>query len=1015
MVSCFKCGAQLRDQARFCSQCGTPQTLSLPPEEAATVIASTRGDVHEANTMPSRGTNESVAVQKDISPLNEAIIEATNGSDSSIVDGTPFDLPKEDNGRDIQQIEPPAQEVAVSVPPTPFLLESPIETRKAELAEQRTTIAANLQTVIPFVEGPYLEQNRDWFERGVSLSPPIEDNLWGNIAHTIGVYGRFMWKRPLDAAQKSGMWQALIWAVKYESCFHPNKVASRFLALVYFYNGCHNDPGFANPILVDIESLVSDPDISTLIIEPDPNDNSVSLKKMEKAVSEIIPTPVIAQLLQKIETRQVIVAIERLWFLLDKNYEKTNRETIEKAGKELGTLQAKESLARLAGVICLNAVNHYAQVNGQLGGALSNVQLEEAMLLADFAAQYSTTDYYKARARRNHLLLSALSRMRSGTLEPASFAEELRERLGAKEQDKSALSAWADLIGMVMHYLAELRQANRLDPAGAEKWRQVFTGVSGLSEPDRKQFLAEVALHSVSGNGPISNDETPVQVKSEVRKLPLGFLSDDQSTRLLKSIHILDFEEMGMILQSARQSIFSALKDALADPLFKDIRPPRRSFHIRSNNRSDLFLEEKTRILSPHRDDWEKALRFFMQAVNEVADSDDLPVACEWLLFARARVEGILKVVLFWQTNFNKGVASWEEIWNLAVYSFLMKDYVQALEVLKPGVINQHAPFSHLRFALNCAVLILQQPERYSKDIVDRTVAFLLENITILPLPACYLAWLLLVNDSQEASDYKKQEPILRAFEEILDRPISILRPENIVDEDTIETFENDLKGLLSTIQMLEEKYVLELQGNKLGIRSKMVATFLRTQQVVPKRVGLFIDYENLLPLLSEGMKRKPKEVGEILLRHVSRYGNVVCSWACAARSNIPDPDGLSEELGKVGIRVQFPRGETGALFAKPNLTDFVLVERITYETTHSRPDVYIIVSGDKDYYEKIMGLLEEKKTVHLVASISGGNLASKYKKLEEKSKRSQLPESLPGDFFIDNFDEIFKGNPAKA
>src|SRR5947208_11429308 len=93
-----------------------------------------------------------------------------------------------------------------------------------------------------------------------------------------------------------------------------------------------------------------------------------------------------------------------------------------------------------------------------------------------------------------------------------------------------------------------------------------------------------------------------------------------------------------------------------------------------------------------------------------------------------------------------------------------------------------------------------------------------------------------------------------------------------------------------------------------------MLATFLRSFQVIPRRIGLFVDYENLLPLLPARLRTRPKEVGDILVQYASRFGDVVCRWACADHRNIPDADGMSEGFEQAGFQVQFPRGETGRL-----------------------------------------------------------------------------------------------------
>jgi len=63
-------------------------------------------------------------------------------------------------------------------------------------------------------------------------------------------------------------------------------------------------------------------------------------------------------------------------------------------------------------------------------------------------------------------------------------------------------------------------------------------------------------------------------------------------------------------------------------------------------------------------------------------------------------------------------------------------------------------------------------------------------------------------------------------------------------------------------------------------------------------------------------------------------------------------------------------------------------------------------VSGDGDYFEKIMRLLEQGNSVHLISSAK--NMASRYRRLEQRSQQYQLPEDY-GGFFIDNLNEILQ------
>jgi len=101
---------------------------------------------------------------------------------------------------------------------------------------------------------------------------------------------------------------------------------------------------------------------------------------------------------------------------------------------------------------------------------------------------------------------------------------------------------------------------------------------------------------------------------------------------------------------------------------------------------------------------------------------------------------------------------------------------------------------------------------------------------------------------------------------------------------------------------------------------------------------------------------------------------------------------------------VQFPRGRTGQLSPTENLTDFVLVECIVFEEAHSQPNVYVIVSGDGDYFERISRLIEKGSTVHIVACRN--NLSQRYVRQADRYAQGQFPEGH-GGIFIDYLEEI--------
>ncbi len=218
-----------------------------------------------------------------------------------------------------------------------------------------------------------------------------------------------------------------------------------------------------------------------------------------------------------------------------------------------------------------------------------------------------------------------------------------------------------------------------------------------------------------------------------------------------------------------------------------------------------------------------------------------------------------------------------------------------------------------------------------------------------------------------------------------------------------------------AVIQELEKKYILERvpesQEERWRIRGRMLATFLRNRlpPLPPpsprnRKVGIFVDYENIESLVLEDMKTE--DVGKALVSSASTYGRVVCQWVCADLRNIADVPRMRESMKRAGFELASPRGEPPRGRPQSNITDFVLIERINDESTRTKPDIYIIVSGDGHYYDKIESLLRDNKIVHLWASKE--RLSAKYRYLEEQRRSYQTANGRSeADFFIEDLDEI--------
>lgn len=231
-------------------------------------------------------------------------------------------------------------------------------------------------------------------------------------------------------------------------------------------------------------------------------------------------------------------------------------------------------------------------------------------------------------------------------------------------------------------------------------------------------------------------------------------------------------------------------------------------------------------------------------------------------------------------------------------------------------------------------------------------------------------------------------------------------------------------------IKALDTQLVLQvkgIKGDQIGIRSKLLRSFLSKKlstsvTLLPPedkpRVGLFVDIENLWPQVPAGME--VEEVGRILYAYAGIFGSVVCAWGCADPRNLDRNLRLKgsvatrQALERAGFRVEFPRPELlTAKTPKADLADFALIERITDESDHIEPDVYLIVSGDKGYFAKITRLLDEKGAkVRMVCALDG-TLATEYRELAQQRKQQRIARGYAEsdmDFYVDDLRHILGG-----
>ncbi|HKP51830.1 MAG TPA: NYN domain-containing protein [Chloroflexia bacterium] len=712
-----------------------------------------------------------------------------------------------------------------------------------ELAELRSKIGANLQALLPFVVGDHSEENRLLLENATSVTPSIDDNSWSMVAYITGVYGRFMWRHPLSAEQKRGLWQALIWAVWYEQHYRPKMVRERFRDFLNFLAGQSSDHEFLTEVVDDAERLVTElPYASLGQIESvlARGHKSWAVERLNRAVNERLsstayqnpqqasPLPQtphqshVSQQLQVPQTTRkgpqtsplgsldasyelvgVTSAIDRLWGYLDQKFEKKNQETLDRAKSAPNDHRAILGLAVLAGVITRNVVYRYTH-GGSGQESLSNANLNDAILLSEYALKHSTGEYVR-NTRRDRILLLSLFYMRQRSLDPESIISRVEEVAGDQRDmvGDPANSIWSDLAAVVTRHLSERRASGHLESSEVDQWVRGFARQGSSPGPSATgNFVREALEHGAKDSVPLkvlqSSQESSRRGDKSNTDDPLSFLGEERRAEFQECIANTQLQRVKVILHESRRSLLSVLSRALADSMFQLVLPPRRPFRIqRGRNAPDLFPDARGLIMSADPEERQKGLSIFEEGMRLTTQRDYVGLAREWALFARARTMGLFGVVAEWQEDINRKRSSWEETWNLSVFYLRSEKPDEALTVLRPGVESWDAPFSHLKFALYCGVQILvgsAQATPGVKSTYEAAAQFLVENLYKYPIPECYLAWLVLVDEVQEEVPLIEQSDNLGLFQEILVRPIVIPAPDQEVVGDQIEVLRQRLE-----------------------------------------------------------------------------------------------------------------------------------------------------------------------------------------------------------------------------
>ncbi len=676
----------------------------------------------------------------------------------------------------------------------PILLASevPSHISRDELVDQRATAVSALLSVVHFADEAFRETNKSTLEKANSTMPLLDDKIWGDIAFLAGLYGIKFANRELSDEERWNLWRAIVWAVGYEFYFRESLLEQRAKGAIVFLKS--NSEKFINKCLGDIERII-----------PLQNNKSLSLfKQFIVTLSNPGRLLGVIELLESqiAETKPDITeSIKSFWHLLDKRKEDQNKANFNLAIEN--TTQQPRLLTPLAGIIIRNAIFRYCNENYNI----SDMQLDHLIILANFAVKHSFGSYLEE-AQINLKLFSYLRSARDRATSPDVFMHDWQSLISnIKDTDDIGIKRfWKDLVLLVTRHLSEWREDGLSDRVEAESWIKQFARASDIIEGSARQsFVNEVVLHGVQDSIPLAQlraGKLTIQQSSEdnsPENNSLAFLGRTRTREFEEGMRRGSFPVLMDILREARLSLLSAASKVLADS--QEIQPPRRTIRIQpQRNGRDLFQQARKDIMSNDLTAQDHALEVFEQGIQLNSYPDYAPIAREWNIYAKTRRFGVARGARAWLEEIENRSASHEVVWNLAIFYIQMGRVKEALDVLKPSIEKNIAPFSNLKLALYCGMQILEQFESSNSESSDLQAVtdFLVDNLPKLPFAECYLVWFLLSQDDKNRMDINviDQAEKIGVIQDLLARPVSIPSPEDNLKDSDIEQLYSDLQRL---------------------------------------------------------------------------------------------------------------------------------------------------------------------------------------------------------------------------
>lgn len=844
---------------------------------------------------------------------------------------------------------------------------------KRDLAAQSTVITAAMEALLPFVYEDHRAENQALFVSTLERKRSLEDPIWGRVAFVLGAYGNYLYRYPLSFEQKRQVWEALLWAVYYERCYRRKYVAQRCQQLLHFFQGCLEDSTFLASALSDLHTLCG-------YLETN------SLKRVQEMLLKLPDPP--ADLLQFIAEQMVAsdarkqarqIALQEAQLAQKKKKSVSARKTgpasalpISRQRRGASTVPAREQRVSPTGATVEASGPSTDEITPAARQLLNFFTEEQCQaFFADVRAAHLDAASQLLQSVRQPLLTSLKQTLLAAG--PLEYLEPRRPiRLGKKHADRfaqahSLLSSARPVDRQTALHLFEqgARETTHPDYARlAHEWmlyaRAVVHGSTRVVDDWEYQVQRDLASWEERWNLALFYQQTSYPAEAlRVLKPGLDELRAPIAHARLALACALDLLLLSVEDGATAQAFLLTHLERWPHPLcclawlvlayetHGPLHPRQQSQRLSTFQE---LLEHPITLLDPRKDLSETRVATLEEALVEKARCDEA-----WFLWIND-----------YAGHYPRKYSAWTRL----------------------------AETSERLGRLDVAVMALQHVVeiQYHNDY-----AYYQEGE---PLPrAKYLR-----SNLEKLFEFYQRHALYEQAAEAFQSCYPSL-------SHLWETYDPANRKLIAlTRTYLEQRQRAEEKAD--GERQEMALHEISRTATVPLehfkpglRVGIFVDYENIARFIPREMEAE--EVGKALASYAAQFGEVVCQWASASPQNLSNLADVRLGLEAAHFKVRFPRRELQFSPSKKNLADFALLECLSEARVSERPDVYLIVSGDRDYYERICSLLDAGLTVRILAA-NNQHLSSRYRDLEQQRIRQRQAAGYEeSNFFIDDLEAI--------